>query len=145
MAITLTSQGTLNRLLANLVIPNYPGLNLTASYFGKEGLRLSLDGNATDLIDTMTGGVTSPAPYMRATIAGHLLRSQALANSWKSQMETSTLIGDVTCYGDATTMGVWQIVNTSIMTVRELNFDGTDPGYQISLIGYYQINSSLYQ
>ncbi len=145
MAITRTNQGTLNRLLANIVIPNYPGLNLTAGYFGKEGLRLSLDGNATDLIDTMTGGVTSPAPYMRATISGHILRSQSLANAWKSQMETTTLLGDITCYGDATAMGVWDILNCSMMTVRELNFDGTDPGYQIGIVGYYVINSSLYQ
>jgi hypothetical protein len=145
VAITNVQQGTLNRLLAAIVIPNFPALNVTAQYTGKEGLRLALEGNATTLIDTLTGGVTSPEPYMRCTVALHLLRSQSLAAAWKAQIETSTLLGDITAYGDSKAMPVFPLTNMSVMTIREINFDGTDPGYVVTIGGYYIINSSLYQ
>ena len=147
MAITNVGQGTLNRLLSAVVIPNFQALNVSAAYTGKEGLRLNLSGNATTRIATMTGGVTSPEPYMECDLTMHLLRTQALSAAWRAQLELSTLLGDITAYGDAvsTIQPVYQLTNMSIGTLRELNWDGTDPGYVLTLMGYYIINKSLYQ
>lgn len=40
----LIPQGTLNRVRASVVWPSFPNLNVTASYLGRMGIRLSLDG-----------------------------------------------------------------------------------------------------
>src|SRR6185503_10613982 len=114
MANPLQDQGTLNRLKASVVIPALPGLNVTAPFLGKEAIRLALNGTATTRINTMTGQVTSPEPYMAATITINLLRPQALAAAFKQQMETTSLIGDITVYTDTPNFGNYPFSNCSI-------------------------------
>ena len=77
MANPIVPQGTLNRLRGSVTIPSNTGLNITASYLGKDGISMSFDGAANTAIDTMTGIVQSPEPYQRVTVAIHLLKSQA--------------------------------------------------------------------
>ena len=83
----LVSQGSLNRLRASVVWPDNPTLNVTASYLGKEGVSLALDGEATTFINTLVGAVTSPEPYQMITLTIHLLKTQGLASLYKSQQE----------------------------------------------------------
>lgn len=147
MAIQAVPQGVLNRLLASFVCPLYPGLNVSTPYLGRDAMRLNLSGNATTQIDTMTGVVQSPEPYMKAELTMNLLRTQALAAAWRAQMERSTVLGDCTAYGDAitSTQPVYALKNMAIMTLREMTWNGEDPGYVLTLAGIYYINSSLFQ
>lgn len=144
MANPFIPQGTLNRLRGSILWATFPALNITAPFLGRDGISLALEGNSTDFIDTMTGAVTSPTPYMKATITINLLRSQALANLYKQQMETNTLMGDLTLRFDAATMQPYGITNTALQTVREMRINGEDSGWIIIAGGYYNINQALY-
>ena len=141
MAAPNTPQGTLNRLRASVVWTSVAQLNVTPSYLGKAGISLSFEGEFTTFIDTMTGGVTSSEPYVRVMVGINLLKTQSLANLYKQQMELNTVLGNCTIRPDVTTMDPWIIQNVGIAGVRELSFAGLDPGFMISLRGYYQINS----
>lgn len=144
MANPLVSQGTLNRLRASVIWPAFPALNVTAPYLGKEGIRLALEGEATTFINTMTGAVTSPEPYMMLGLTINLIKAQSLSDAYKAQMELSALLSDGTVRPDATPLSPYQIVNASIQSVRELNFSGDDAGYVVTIKGYYNINSALW-
>ena len=144
MANPIIPQGVLNRLRASATLTQFPGLNITASYLGKEGISLSFEGVVTTPLDTMTGVVQSPEPYQRVTMAAHLIKSQALANAFKTQIELSSLIGDVTIRPDAAQLGPYQLSNVAINSVNPLKFDGTDPGWVLMMSGIYYVNSSLW-
>jgi hypothetical protein len=140
----LVSQGSLNRLRASVVWPDNPTLNVTASYLGKEGVSLALDGEATTFINTLVGAVTSPEPYQMITLTIHLLKTQGLASLYKSQQETSSLLGSGVVRPDSVALSAYDIVNCAIASVRELKFNGEDAGFMVTVRGYYLVNSNLY-
>ena len=140
----LVAQGTLNRIRGSIVIPNFPALNVTAPYLGREGIRLTLVGKSTVYIPTMTGAVTSPEPYQMVATEVHLLKTQALANAYETQKQLLATIGGYVITPDTSTLTTYSIINGAISEVRQLNFDGTDAGYVVTLEGYYLINSSLF-
>ncbi len=140
----LVDQGGLNRLRGSIVIPNFPNLNVTASYLGKAGFSLAFDGNAVTYIPTMVGAVTSPEPYVQITASLNLLRTQNNAALYKAQMETDARIGQITFIPDADTLPDYIIVNGAIQAVRDLVIDGQDAGFVVSLGGYYNINQNLW-
>jgi hypothetical protein len=140
----LIAQGTLNKVRASFTCPDNPQLNVTAPYLSKEGIRLTLQGESTLYLPTMTGAVTSQEPYMMIECVLNLLKSQALANLFKQQMETTALIGDVSIRPDATPLGVYQITNAAIKSIRELDFSGEHAIFAVTIGGYYLINSSLF-
>ena len=144
MASQLVSQGTLNRLRGSVVIPDFPGLNVTAPFLGDGGIGLSLEGETTTMIPTLTGTTTSPEPYQMCSLTVHLLKTQSLSDSYKKQMETLALIGDVTVRPDATTLSPYPLLNCAINSVAPLTFNGKDAGFLVTIKGYYQINNSLY-
>jgi hypothetical protein len=150
----LIQQGTLNRLLASVVWTNFPGLNVTASYLDKEGIKLALEGVSSLQHGTMTGIVQSPEPYLPISVTINLLKTQQLANAYKTQMESISLIGagmvypDVNQNGNALTqaggLGAYQLQNMSIQSTPEIDFSGTTPVYRVTLTGYYIINNALW-
>ena len=144
MANPQVPQGSLNRLRVSIVLASYPGLNITPGYLGKEMVSLAFDGVATTPIDTATGVVQSPEPYQRVTMTAHLLRTQALANLWKAQLEALTDVGDFVVRTDAQSLGPYQISNGYIQSVSPLRIDGSDAGWVIMLGGIYYINNLLW-
>lgn len=140
----LISQGTLNRLRGSVIIPLFPSYNVTAPYLGKEGIRLALEGESTVYINTMTGAVRSPEPYMLTSLTMNLLKTQPLADQYKQKMEADAFLGDLTVRSDSSVLSVYPLINCSITGVRELNFAGDDAGYAVTVKGYYLINSSLW-
>lgn len=144
MTNPLVDQGTLNRLRASVVWGDHPELNVTAPYLGDEAMRLALEGETTNFISTLTGVVTSPEPFQMISLSMNLLKTQPLANAYKKQLEFLSTIGNGTVRSDAAALGVYPIVNCAIQAVRELNLNGRDAGWIVSIKGYYQINSSLY-
>lgn len=144
MANPLVAQGTLNRLRGSVVWADFENLNVSAAYLGKEGIRLALEGETTQFIDTMTGAVTSPQPYMAASLTINLLKSQNIADLYKRRMELDARIGEGTIRSDSSVLGVYQLINCAIQSVRELNFAGDDAGFAVTVRGYYNINSALW-
>lgn len=137
-------QGTLNRVRGSVIVPSFPNLNVTAPFLGKGAISINLQGQATQMIQTLTGVVTSPEPYMMAQITINLLRTQQLANLYKARMELDTLIGDIQIIPDVNTLSNYQLLNCSIGAVRELPFTGDDAGYVVTVDGYYEVNSNLW-
>ena len=144
MANILVAQGSLNRLRASLVWTTNPSLNVVSAYLGREGIRLSLEGNATDYLPTMIGAVPSPAPYQIATVTINLIKSQQLANLYKNQFETDTLLGDLTVRPDAVSLGLYTINNAVLESVREMTFAGEDPTFVVTCKGYYLTNAAYF-
>lgn len=140
----LIAQGSLNRLRGSIVVTDIPALNVTASYLGKAGIGLALEGEATVFIPTMTGAVQSGEPYMMVMLTVNLLKSQSLADQYKQQMEKNSNIGDLMVTADASTLSKYPLVNCGISGVRELTFSGEDAGYVVMIKGYYSINSDMW-
>ena len=137
-------QGTLNRLRGSVVYANYPELNITSSYLAKEAISLSFDGDTSQLIGTLTGGVTSPEPYVYGTATMHILRTQSLADLYKRQIETATTMGHVTVIGDSTSLGNFQLDTCVLMSIQEMAFDGNQAGMIVRLRGIYNVNAALF-
>jgi hypothetical protein len=140
----LVAQGTLNKVRGSLVIPSFPALNITAPYLSKEGIRLSLQGESTLYLPTMTGAVTSQEPYMMAEVVVHMLKTQGLASQYKAQMESSALLGDISIRPDSTALGVYQIVNCAISGIQPLDFAGENAVFAVMIKGYYLCNATLF-
>lgn len=140
----MIQQGTLNRLRGSANYATHPELNVTASYLGKAGITLQLEGESTDMIPAMAGVVTSPAPYMMATLVINLLKTQGLAGVYKAQMENTCLIGDFVVTSDATTLPTYYISNGAIESVKEMTFNGEDAGWAVTIKGTYYINNALW-
>lgn len=144
MANPLVSQGTLNRLRGSVVWNDHPELNVTAPFLGKDGIGLTLNGEATQFYETMTGAVTSPQPYQSITLTMNLLKTQPLSDAYKARQELLALLGDGVVRPDSAQLSPYQLVNCSIEGVAPLKFSGEDAGYVVTIKGYYNINSSLW-
>lgn len=140
----LVPQGTLNRIRASVQWASLPALNVTTSFLGKEGITLAFEGNATDFVETLTGGATSPAPYMPIRLVLNLLKTQTLSAQYKAQMESSTLLGDGMVIPDSVTLPPYQVINCAIEGVDELRFNGEVASYAVRVKGYYVINNNLF-
>ena len=140
----LIDQGSLNRLRATVTIPNNPQLNVTPPYLGPNGVSMTLEGEVTRNLPTMAGTVTSPEPYQMVTVTIQLLRSQALSAQYKATQETNSLIGPITVRPDAVTLPDYTFQNCSITGTAPMTFNGGEPGYVVTIKGYYPTNSSLW-
>jgi len=100
MAFQFTPPGVLNRLRASITFSDYPQLNVTSGFLTTEGIRLALEGNAADLLPAMVSLVSSPAPYLSASMTISLVRSSSLAQLFKLQLEDVTLLGMATVFPD---------------------------------------------
>jgi hypothetical protein len=143
------SQGNLQRLAAAVQVLNYPGLNITASYLGRDGIRYGLEGNANTRIPTMTGLINSPEPYQVITCVAHLLKPQPLALAWQQQYAMNALIGPFTVYPDVDVtqggIGPYSTANGSIYGLREMSFNGESDAWMLILTGYVVINQQMWQ
>lgn len=142
----LIDQGVLNRILGSVTWTNFPGLNVTAPYLDKDGINLRLEGDASLQHATMTGLVQSPEPYMPVSVVIAMLRTQQLANLYKTQMEATSVLGPGTVYPDVSSgLSPYQLNNMSIQSVGELIFNGSTPIYAVTCRGYYVVNNALFQ
>lgn len=140
----LVAQGTLNRLQASVIFTSFPGLNITPAFLGEEMIGIALQGKSVTYINTATGAVSSPEPYMPVEVTANLLKTQSLAGQFKAQMETISLLGDCTVRPDSIALPPYSFINCSITGVRELRLNGKDAGYNISIEGYYLVNATLW-
>jgi hypothetical protein len=146
---TPVAQGNLNRLLGSITfIGDLTTLNVYSGNLGTEGIRLSFDGNATDLLNTMTGMVTSPAPYQPCTLTVALVKSadNQLANLYKRQFINNTIMGQVTVFPDLVrgSFDTFVLQNVALESIREMAFNGTEAVIVVTMRGYYQVNQGFF-
>ena len=144
MANPLVAQGTLNRLRASVTIPGNSSLNITPPYMSKRFVTVTFDEDLDMLIPTATGGVTSPEPYVMATVTVGLLRTQSLATSWQNQALANSDIGGVSIFPDTTAYGEIDLVNCIIRHIDPGPYDGTNPEVTLTLRGIYYVNNNLW-
>jgi hypothetical protein len=143
----LISSGTLNLTQASVSVLLFPQLNVTASFLGKGGIRLALEGETTRRIGTMTGVTTSPQVYQDCRVTINLLKTQLLSDLYKQQMETLSVIGNITVRPDVsvgTGLSPYPLTNCSIQSVREQDYSGDDAGFAVELMAVYTINATLW-
>jgi hypothetical protein len=140
----LVPQGTLNRVRCSIVVPSFTNLNITAPYMGKSFARLAFEGNYAELIGTATGAVTSPEPYVFATLTVGLLRTQALSAQWLAQAQQYSAIGQVSVHPDSAAFPAITLDNTVINQIDPGAYDGTDPVVRVVLRGVFYANSDLW-
>jgi len=138
------AQGTLNRVRASVVIPNYPTLNINSSHMGRDLLSLEFDEDFSEQIPTATGIVNSPAPYVMATCSINLLRSQALANAWIQQVETYALIGRIVIHSDTSAFPKRHVHNCSVLKANPGRMDGLNPTVDLVIRGVFYVNNNLW-
>lgn len=138
------AQGVLNRLRASVVFADFPELTITSAYLTKEAINIAFQGEASQNLPTLTGVVGSPEPYQLAAITIHAVRSQALADAYKKQIETNTQMGSVNVITDSAALSDYQIESCVITNVDSLAFDGNQPAFIIHMSGVYYINSQLW-
>lgn len=144
MAFQFTPPGVLNRLRASVVWSDYPELNVTSNFLTTEGIRLALEGNATDLLPAMVSLVSSPAPYLSASITMSIVRSASLANLYKLQFENTTLMGIATIWPDTDVIPVFTINNVALESIREMAFAGMEAAMVVTARGYYNVNTGFF-
>ena len=137
-------QGILNRLLSSVNWTSFPQLNVTAPYLAKENITLRFEGNTTVYIDTMTGAVTSQEPFLKVSFDMIMLKSQPLAQLYKTQIETNALLGEASVYTDSTALNAYVFETCSIQNPRELRLGGDDAAFGITIGGIYYVNSQLF-
>jgi hypothetical protein len=137
-------QGTLNRIRGSLSFVSYPNLNITAPYLGRNAIRIVFQGAATQNINTMTGTVPSPEPYMVIEMTVDLIKTQAFAQQFMTQIGISSFLGDCTLRGDANPLQPFFLQNVSVLNPGDLNFDGTSTSLPLRFGGYWEINSALF-
>ena len=145
-------QGNLNRIRANVVIgsPNSQ-LSVTSDQLGREGIRLSFDSMATDLLATMSGMVSSPRPYQECTLTMHVVKSMPVANLYKNQFLSTTLLGQITVYPDTSdasnasaVLDPFILNNMALENIGEMSFAGDAPTLVITMKGYYNVNQGFF-
>ena|ERR1700682_1658874 len=141
----LIDQGVLSRIRASVTWANFSQLNVTSPFLDKEGITMRLEGEAATQHPTLTGLVQSPEPYMAVSIVIALLRTQALAEAYKTQMQASVLLGAGTIYPDVSTgLTPFSVLNASIQSIGELLLNGTTPIFGVTCRAYWIVNNSLF-
>jgi hypothetical protein len=140
------AQGTLNRMVANVTVESDHNMDIASGNLGTEGIRLAFDGNATELLNTMTGMVTSPVPYQPCTLTIAIVKSAAnsLANYYKMRFTTTTLLGRITVFPDTQLITPFNLQNMVLENIREMLFNGTEPILSVTLRGYYEVNQEFF-
>jgi hypothetical protein len=140
----LTNHGSLNRVRGSIIVPLFPILNITSPYMGKNLLSVNFEGNFDEQVETATGVVTSPEPYVMATVTADLLRTQGLATAWLAQGQLISDIGPITVFSDSSSFEPIVITNTVIRSVEPGVFDGMNPIVKLTLRGVFIVNALLW-
>ena len=144
MANPFIAQGTLNRLKANVIVPAFPALNVSPSYMSKRFVSVSFDGDFDNLLPTATGGVTSPEPYVMATVTIGLLRTQALSAQWIKQAGDLSDIGKVSIFPDSSVFPEIDLDTCVIKRIDPGAYDGMNPEVLVTIHGIYYVNNKLW-
>jgi len=144
MAFQFTPPGVLNRLRASVTYSSFPQLNVTSGFLTTEGIRLALEGNATDLLPAMVSLVSSPAPYLAASVTMSIVRSSSLAQLYKLQIEDDTLMGLVTIFPDTDVLNPFVLNNVALESVREMAMAGLEAAMVVTARGYYNVNTGFF-
>lgn len=143
-SVTRPALGTLNRALTHVTFASFPALNIGAQNMGESFARLTFEGDFNRQIEVAVGVVTSPEPYVMGTVAVGLLRTQALAAAWLSQIMNATTLGTMTVYPDSVAFPSITLSTTVVRGYDPDAFDGKDPVLKLTLRGVIFPNAAMW-
>lgn len=138
------AQGTLNRLLTQLTLSNFPSLNVSAENMTEDFMRANFSGAPTLQIQTGTGLVNSPAPYIMGSFSFSLLRTQSLASAWLEQLQNGSVLGSATGYSDSSVFNSITLDDAAITEFDPGAWNGTTPVVAVTITGIYYTNNNLW-
>lgn len=136
--------GPLNRVRCHVVVQATPTLNITAQNMGKSFAHIQFEGDFNQQIETATGVVNSPEPFVMASITVGLLRPQPLAAAWLAQVQKTGVLGDVTIHSDTSSFPAITLNDAAVRSMEPGAYDGTDPVVRLVLRGTFLINSAMW-
>ncbi len=140
----MVPQGSLNKVRAHIVVPNYPTLNVSPSYMGEDMFTLDIEDDAVRQPKTATGLVNSPEPFVVATCIINLLRTQALSVQWLMQLKSNAMIGRIVAHSDSAAFTAQTVHNCSILKVQPGRMNGTNPTVDAIIRGEYFVNDDMW-
>lgn len=140
----LIALGKLNRLRGTVLIPKFPGLNISAPFLGKEGIRVAYEGNLVDMLPQMAGQVQSPNVYLPASLTIQLVKTTALATAFYRQMLDDCDMGDITFRADASNLPPFELSNCGLSSLEGFDANGTSAAFPIRIAGTWFVNSTLW-
>lgn len=141
----LIPQGTINRLRGSVSFTDLSQFNIVAGNLGKGAISIEWGGPGTDMLPQLTGAVPSPSPYILGTTSIELLKTQALANSFKTRIEQDTTMGQIVVRLDSAPLSPYTFENCAIVVPGgDLNAGGESAAYKLTIVGTYYINATLY-
>lgn len=148
MAFRPIDLGVLNRLHASVTFSDFAPLTVTSESLAKRAIALSPEGDATKFIEVLTGAVPSPEPFQMLTLRIHLVKTLSICADYQTQFKASTLLGKCTVRPD-TSIGTdglqpFDVFNTALMTMGEMDFSGEDASFVVVLRGYWYVNQDLW-
>ena len=140
----LLNLGTLNRIQASVVFPSNPTLNVTGAYLSKRGVRMELLGDLTQMLDTMTGLLPSPEPYVGADVTISLVKTLSLAATWITQIVAGTPVGNLTVYPDTSSYPPFNFINGAVMRAPANSSAGDESFVDCVIRATFPINQNLW-
>lgn len=139
----IINPGPLNRVRVSATFPDNTSLNIIRGYFSKTQVHSTFSDSAKS-IPTQVNHVISEEPYSLASFAFHVVRTLPLANAWKTQWETSALLGNMIVRPDTSVISDFQIYNAMLKNISGLDFSGESGELVINITGIYNVNSELF-
>jgi len=79
-----------------------------------------------------------------ATFTVHLVRCQALASLFRTQIEASTYVNGAKLYTDSSVLGDFTLRDVQIIGIEPINLNGSNADFILSMTGVYDINSDMW-
>ena len=136
--------GNLNRLRANILIPSNSLLNITSSYLGVNGIKITPMSPTAEILRTMTGGVISEEPYQIYSITAAIVKSLGLGSEYVAQIQQTSSIGDLVVTADTQYFPLYTFHNCAIINTGEIVMNGTQADFNIEFQGILYINNDLW-
>lgn len=140
----ISSSGLLNRALTQVVFSDYPALNASIDNMSSGFMHVTFEGAPTLQIGTGTSIVNSPNPYVMGSLQLNILRTQALATTWLRQMQSNSVLGNLTGYPDAAPFDPITLENSSITAFDPGAWDGQNPTVAITITGLFFTNNDMW-
>ncbi len=140
----LVNLGTLNRLRGTVTFTDFPQLNITAPFLGREGIAIAFEGNAVEMLQQMVGNVQSPQVYLPTTLTVSLVKTTPLAVAFKRKWESDANLGNLTFRIDASNFDPFEMVNCALEGIDGIDASGASARMGLRIGGTYYINSNMW-
>jgi len=136
--------GNLNRVRASIIVPNNTTYNIPAQYLAKEGIAIAAQTAVNTQFQGMTTIVNSNEPYQLVQLTISLVKTLALAESYKELIENNPNLDQITVVPDTNVLSEFTLYNCAIMNWNGQSFAGTQADYTFMIQGAYYISNNLW-